>query len=400
MKRRDFFRTAAFNFETTRVLWYAPVGGADYGEVRTALNMINDGDYESWYAAWRRLGDQLVDYAARQKQPIAKGSALLRANRYYAAAEFYLSHTDPRKLAVYEDSVRIFTVAMKLLDISLEAHDVTYDGVPLRTLFFPTNGASRGVIFACGGFDATLEELYFTIAANGVAHGYDVVLYELPGQSNVIRYHDRPFEPNPTAAIKTVVDWYREHRTVERSIGLGLSLGGYIVASAAGHDPQLFDDIVLFNYFPAPLAAYGRNVPAPLRRYLNADGFPPFIARVIEAGIRLQPYQNWQTEHAKWVFGAPSFNQLIQQVAVFDEVNWPEAIKSRVLVLAATDDDFYDADLARRFFARLAPTPNNELVIFDENDFSNQHCQNGAYYQTQDTIFSWLAASTNKDSLD
>ncbi len=55
---------------------------------------------------------------------------------------------------------------------------INYKNAKIRTSTFSTDMESKGTLFICGGFDALLEELYFTNVKSGMENGYDVVLCE------------------------------------------------------------------------------------------------------------------------------------------------------------------------------------------------------------------------------
>ena len=82
-----------------RLLEQRPFGG-DVGEPAQAIAKINAGDPESWYAAWNEEGDRTMAFAAKTRDPIAKGDAMIRAFNYYRSAEFFLSPADPRRPVV------------------------------------------------------------------------------------------------------------------------------------------------------------------------------------------------------------------------------------------------------------------------------------------------------------
>lgn len=87
--KMHFFKTFEFEFETTRLLWYVPSGGADYGEVASVSEKIKDGDYNSWYQEWKGFAEKLELRGEGFKLNESKGNAFLRASRYYQAAEFF-----------------------------------------------------------------------------------------------------------------------------------------------------------------------------------------------------------------------------------------------------------------------------------------------------------------------
>ena len=250
--KRHFFKTFEFEFETSRLLWYIPSGGADYGEVATTTEKIKDGDYESWYQEWLNCAKKLEQRAWNFSSLDSKSNAYLRSSRYYQAAEFFLSPKDSRKFQAYQKSVDLFYKALELQQIDYHLETVAYKRAKLRTLYFPLNAtSSKGTIFICGGFDALLEELFFTNVKPALANGYEVILYEGPGQSDTIRKYKLPFEDSWNEVSRKVVDFYDLNFSLKNpKIGLGLSLGGLLIARAASLDQALFDKIYSLQLFP------------------------------------------------------------------------------------------------------------------------------------------------------
>ncbi|KKD49214.1 alpha/beta hydrolase family protein [Listeria seeligeri] len=388
--KRHFFKTFEFEFETTRLLWYTPSGGADYGEVATVTEKIKDGNYESWYLEWSKFAKTLEDRATHFYSDESKGNALFRSSRYYQAAEFFLHPKDSRKIVVYNKSVELFYQALAIKKIAYTEHDITYARTKLRTLFFKTSQPSKGTFYICGGFDALLEELYFTNVKATLANGYDVVLYEGPGQSDVIRKAGLPFTAAWNNVVNEVINYYQDKiGLLGEKIGVGISLGGLLLSRAASLDNSLFDRIILYNYFPSMLDSLKKPLPFFLHSFLD-KGFPPPLEKIASFYIAHSPFLNWQVEHAKWVFGANSLNNLLAICGEFDETVAYEKLHTDTLVFVAKNENYYNYQLGNQFFEQI-PAKHKKLILFDKEHFSSDlHCQNGAGYDGNDQIFLWL----------
>lgn len=377
-----FFKTFEFDFETRRLMWYCPYGGSDFAEVSTTVEKIRERDYESWYREWKNVGDILT--SRKYLSETSKGKAFLRASRYYQAAEFFLHPIDPRKIEVYEKSVDYFYHALSLLNISYQSKEIQFEEITLRTLYFRTSKMCRGTMLICSGFDGLLEELYFTNVKAALEEGYNCILFEGPGQSHVIRYMNKAFIPNWDRVVSHVLNAYKDEM-VSPKIGVGLSLGGLLMARASNLNPHLLDKVVLFNYFPSLLDSFKTNIPKFLHHYLKTE-FPSSIEKIISFYIKKVQFLNWQIENAKWVFGKNSLNELISFCREFEEL----PVNNPVLVCVAKNDNYYDASLGQHYFDALK-IKEKRLVVFDkENYFSELHCQNGASFDTNDVIFEWL----------
>ncbi|KAF1299282.1 dipeptidyl aminopeptidase [Enterococcus sp. JM4C] len=388
--KRHFFKTFEFEFETTRLLWYTPSGGSDYGEVATTAEKIKDGDYESWYQEWAKFAGVLEQRATDFTSQHSKANSYLRASRYYQAAEFFLAPSDPRKLKVYQKSIDLFYQGLALKETNYIMEDIDYKNAKMRTVFFRTTGESKGTLFVCGGFDALLEELYFTNVKAGLAEGYDVVLYEGPGQSDMIRKYKLSFEADWDQPTKKVVDFYCEkYQLAGPKIGIGLSLGGLLMARAASKDQTLFDKIVLYNYFPAMVDSFKSSMPKFLHRSFE-NGLPQLLEKICSLYISHNKFLNWQIEHAKWTFGEESLNNLLKTCRAFNEEIATEKLTTDTLILLAENENYYNYQYGLDFYEKI-PAENKKLILYNKTNFSSDlHCQNGAAYDSNDQIFEWL----------
>jgi hypothetical protein len=124
----------SFSFETLRALGYAVYGGADVGEVLTAAQRVTPGDWESWYREWRAMADRVADTSARA---IATIRSAPDGKRHW-------------------ERVRI-----------------PYDGVDLDGYYLHVSGDEPGpTLLAHGGFDSTVEEMFFTVGEAARRYGW------------------------------------------------------------------------------------------------------------------------------------------------------------------------------------------------------------------------------------
>ena len=133
--KNHFFKTFEFEFETTRLLWYTPSGGSDYGEVATTAEKIKDGNYESWYKGWSDFAKKLEERSDNFKSQSSKANGYLRASRYYQAAEFFLSANDSRKIEAYQKSVKLFYKSLDLQKVKYVSEMINYKNVKSELYF-------------------------------------------------------------------------------------------------------------------------------------------------------------------------------------------------------------------------------------------------------------------------
>lgn len=173
---RFIFETdESFSFETLRAVGYAIYGGADIGEVIATAKRITPGDWESWYVEWRALADRIAAIAqqcAIGGHEVSATTAYLRASNYYRTAEFFLRDdpgNDPRVLDTSARAVDTFRSAPEI-QARWKRVQIPYEGIQLEGYYLNVSGDDRGpTLLAHGGFDSTVEEMYFAVGGGGAS---------------------------------------------------------------------------------------------------------------------------------------------------------------------------------------------------------------------------------------
>jgi alpha-beta hydrolase superfamily lysophospholipase len=383
-----FFRTAPFEFELIRALWAAPFGGGDFGEVMTVIPEIKEGDFDSWYRAWSRLATTIAARGQALVDPVSRGNAQLRSGAYMRTAEFFLTPDDERREHAGSFCREQFYAGLNGLSVDFTRSKLPFDGVELETLFLRSGAAEHDdVLVVLGGFDSTPEELYFTIGAAALQRGFHVLIWEGPGQGQLLRAHRRTFEPDWERPAAVALDSLSEHCVPRAVVGVGISLGGHLLARAAAHLDR-YQGIVLFDYFPSVLAAFEHKVPGRLRGVFRR--MPPGTERLARLYARRDPELAWMLANAMWTFGAKSIAELIERLHAFDEAAWTDRIDTHVLALLGEEEGFFDKSLAYDFVGRLTSARSKRLREFRREEGGHLHCRNGAIHLAHEEIFDWI----------
>jgi alpha-beta hydrolase superfamily lysophospholipase len=391
-----FFRTPPFEFELIRALWAAPFGGADFGEVMTVVPAIREGDFDAWYRAWSALATAVAARGEALVDPVSRGNAQLRASAYMRTAEFFLSPSDKRREHAGSFCREQFYAGLDSLAVDFTRSMPAYDGVEMETLFLRSASAEHDdVLVIHGGFDSTPEELYFTIGAAAVERGFHVLIWEGPGQGQLLRVHRRPFEADWEHPASVALDSLSDHCQPRAVIGVGISLGGHLLARAAAHLDR-YHGIVLFDYFPSVLAALEHKVPAPLRSVF--ERMPPGMERLTRLYARRDRELAWMLANAMWTFGSKSLAQLIERLRAFDEAAWTDRIDTHVLALLAEEERFFEKSLAYDFVGRLTSARSRRLREFRREEGGHLHCRNGAIHLAHEEIFDWIRTAVLSDT--
>jgi hypothetical protein len=386
-----FFRDRAFDFETTRAMWYAPMDGADFGEVIAAVRQIQGGDPGSWYDGWSQLAHTLLSRAEQLRDRVSRGKAMLRASNYLRTAEFFLTPGDPRRAQASRAGRQAFDEGLRLLEVNVTRSRVPFRDAEMETIFLRSPAAAaEHVLVVHGGFDSIPEELYFTIGRGALERGFHVLIYEGPGQANLLRQHQMPFTHSWEEPAGVALDSLAAHCRPASITGLGVSYGGHLLTRAAASDHR-YDGIVLFDYFPRMLEAFRAAMPRLLRGRF-AD-MPPWLARLIGFYARFDTETRWAVQNGLWTFGTASLHELAARLGEDNDGDWEHGILTDVLILVGAEEHFFPKELAYRFRERIVNARTTTLREFSTAEAGHLHCQNGAIHLAHETIFDWIEAT-------
>ncbi|WP_460348092.1 alpha/beta fold hydrolase [Actinoallomurus acanthiterrae] len=389
-----FSPTATFHFEAMRALWSSPFDGADFGEVSAAVSRVRPGDFDSWYVQWWQLATRVHARGERLSDPVSKGKAFLRASNYVRTAEFYLDSRDPRRSSTTQASRRWFNAGLRALGVDATRSRLPYNDAQLETIFLRSPCAAAGdVLVVHGGFDSTPEELYFTIGAGALERGFHVLIFEGPGQGNLLREFEMPFTPAWEKPAATVIDSLGEHCDSGAIIGVGVSFGGHLLARAASVEKR-YDGIVLFDYFPSMLEAFASKMPRLMRDRIERA--PRWMQGLIRLRARRDAELRWALQNAHWTFGTSTLPDLIAELGRYDDRAWTADIGADVLVLVGEDEQFFDPRLAHDFARRLTRARSVTVQEFTSVDGGGLHCRNGAIHLAHEVIFDWAGETVRR----
>ncbi|TBR23114.1 MAG: alpha/beta hydrolase, partial [Reyranella sp.] len=230
-------------------LAYIRYGGPDFGEIAAVAEAVGEGDDSAFHAAWVATGDRL---AAEAQDVLAKGhrssarELFLQASAAYAASYHLLfgAPVDPRLLSAFRRQIDAFDKGLALGEPPVLPLRIPFEGRSLPAYFIPAAGRAdkvRPLVIQVDGYDATVTDLYFASAVAASQRGYHCLIFDGPGQGEMLYEHGLPLRPDWETVVRAVVDFAVSLPTVDPSrIALsGASLGGYLALRAATGEPRL-----------------------------------------------------------------------------------------------------------------------------------------------------------------
>jgi alpha-beta hydrolase superfamily lysophospholipase len=376
----------SFSFEALRAAGYAAYAGAELGEVLVTCRQIPEGDEQAWSAQWAATAARVEGIgreALAAGHRVSAREALLRASNYYRTADFY-RRADPANDA---ESARLaaasrqsFADAAALLEIPARAVRIPYEGTTLPGYLFlaDDSGEPRPTVLYHGGYDSTLEEDYFALAAGALRRGYHVLAFDGPGQGSTVRDQGLHFRPDWEAVVTPAVDFALALPEVDadRLVLIGTSLGGYLAARAVAFEHRIAACVLhdgLYDFHAAFEGIAGA-----------ASAVPGGLEAVMAHSVAVR----WSIRNGLWTFGVATPEELAKATEAYTLEGIADLITCPTLVLQAENDQFF-ADQPERVFDELT-CPRKELISFREDEGGGEHCHEGATARFHQSTFDWL----------
>ncbi len=398
--RVEGFRDDEFNYQLIRALGVADYGGSTVGECLSVATEIADGSPSSWAAAFERLGQRTEDRGRACLEAghrVSGRDHFLRASTYYRTAEYYADGVRGRSHETGERSRACFAVAAGLVDPPVELVDVPFeDGSLPGYLVRPAGDGAEGprpTLVGVGGFDSSAEELYFHLGAPGAERGWNIFVFDGPGQPGCMRRNPSlTFRPDYEVPIAAVLDALERVDDVDgdRLVLAGQSFGSYFAARSAATDRRV--QALVAN---PPVVDMGRYMEA----WVGTDTFrmtrdirPEDVIGVPED---LMPRQmQWGIAAICERFGVPSFHAWRDAIGGYRLGPLASAISCPVLALVG---DREGAEPLAQFDALVAEAEGAVTAVrFTAEDGASTHCQSDNIRLSAQVTFDWLDSQVGR----
>jgi len=389
------FENKQFSFQALRTVGYTFSGGADIGECLSTCNKITDEDLESWYNEWLTTANRVLAMADTYFELGCYESAkecYFRASGYYRTAEFFL-HTelnDPRMFKTWVNSRDAFLSGAALAD-----HPILPVKIPFEDTYLPAylclvdnSGEKRPMIISHSGFDGTKEELYFSLGNFAVERGYNCLLFEGPGQGEVIREQNIHFRPDWESVVTPVVDYVIElpYVDTEKIILIGYSMGGYLAPRAVAYEHRIKACIAngaVYSMFESASTNFPSNIDEILD---DEDASKEFDEGIYEA-MKNSIFLKWFCTNGMYTFGAESPSEFFRMMREYTLKGCVDSITCNMLILDSENDNLVQNQAKVLYDSLQCP---KEYILFREDEGADEHCQMGAVLISNERIFCWL----------
>jgi pimeloyl-ACP methyl ester carboxylesterase len=355
--------------------------GCEVGEAFYTAANIKDGDAASWQAEWAKTA-RLA--AARGEQSLARGHRVSardqfqRASYYYRQALQAMLPADPRLKEYAQKSRSLLKKAGKLFDPPLEYFEIPFEGTVLPGYFRKAASGAEPVktLIMIGGGETFAEDLFFYIAPQAFARGYNFLTVDLPGQG-LLPLEGKCFRPDMQVPMKAVVDYALGRPEVdhERLAVYGYSGGGGFVPQAAQHDPRI--KAIVMNTCVVDGRALFATMPV-------AQATPQEIA-------------SWSSFHGNivklvcWRWGVP-MDKPAGLVAANEGFRFdPAKVVVPALVIVG-EGEYQNEEIKRqqRLCMDNLPNPRKKFVVTPASEGAANHCVMENRSLMSQVVFDWL----------
>jgi len=386
-----YFEDPEYDAQFLRTVAYGPLG-AQIGEAWAIASRIKAGDPATWYNEWSSYADRLYDLAIKSQAAGHRVSArnmFLRASNYYRTAYIFMFAlpVDPRVITAYQKQADSFRKAAALFEQPVDVLKIPYENTTLPGYFIKPDASNtpRKTLLCTGGYDGTCEELFFMVADGASKRGYNLLVFDGPGQGGALVMQKLPMRADWENVVTPVVNYLLTRPDVDSArIALyGGSFGGYLAPRAAAFehrlaaciaDAALFDPAALSNkMFPPGIAnALAKNDVAVLE---------PFFKKLQENTTR-----RFILGRGMWVHGAATPWEYFEMFQAYSLADVARDIQCPTFVAEAENDrrrgggkDLYNALQCPK-----------EYVLFTTSEGAGEHCEAGGREVFFQKTFDWL----------
>lgn len=341
-------------------------------------------------ADWKRELIQLGDTAMSEERT---GNAIA----YYRMSEFFMYDGDPDKRKYYELATKLFyeyyADYFEGDDPRIERYDIPYENVKLPVMHVKPSGESKGKILIHGGNDSYFEEFLFSLLYLQ-EKGFEVYLFEGPGQGGVMRTQGMHFTHEWEKPVKAVLDFF----DLSDITIVGISLGGYLAPRAAAFDKRI-TKVVAWSVFPCFQDILVSMQPQSTQRAFHTLmklHARPLLNLVFGKKAKSSPIIDWGIKHGCYAYEAKDAYSYAKKLKLYDLEPVAERITQDVLILGANGDHFIDYKLIGREINMLTNVKSLTFRLFTDKENAQNHCNVGNGKLALDTICGWIEQTNTK----
>lgn len=362
-----------FNFQLNRVVMW---DGGDEKELSEVGKDIHDSS--SWVETMKMLAIK-AEKENRKEQAIA----------YWRMCEFFLYDTDQEKLKIYLKSTEMFNEYYQhYFDKEIvKKYEIPYQNGYLPVMYTKAKGETKDTILLCGGNDSYYEEFFLPMLYLS-QKGFDVYIFEGPGQGGVLRIQNIKFTHEWEKPVTAILDYF----DLDDVTLIGASLGGYLAPRAGAFDKRI-QRIVGWSIFPDFFDVLICDHP-PLFRKIMDKAFQWKITAPFNFLYKKMMEQDevvrWNLLHGMYAYGANSPVEYVKKIRQFTLKKIADQITQDVLIIGAKEDHFIYPYLFKEEYDLLKNVRSLTFRLLTNQQDAGSHCNVGNTKLVLDCMADWI----------
>jgi hypothetical protein len=298
---------------------------------------------------------------------------------------------DPAALlkSTFAEHRRCFDAYIELLNPPAERVEIPYEGTTMPGYLFrpASSDAPRRTLIMNNGSDGPVTSIWPPVSAGGLARGYNVLIFDGPGQQSMLFERGVPFRHDWEHVITPVVDFLLGRSDVdpEQIVLYGISQAGYWVPRALAFEHRIAAAIADPGAYDV-YEPWAKAVPAELMQLL--DSGEKDFDRFFNEGMKEAPpaeRQNWEWR-AKLYGLQPPFD-VFTAARQYNLADVVDQITTPLLITDPEGEQFWPGQ-SQRLFDKLQGT--KRLVSFTADQGADRHCEPMARSLLEQRMFDWL----------
>ncbi|HGZ2557567.1 TPA: alpha/beta fold hydrolase [Clostridioides difficile] len=365
---------ANFNFQLNRIIMW---DGGRLEDIQKVSSKIVDS--ESWKTELMYLAQE-AEQDGRTENAIS----------YYRMSEFFMYDGDPDKISVYKKATTLFYnyYSEYFSNGTVQIFHVPYENITLPVMYAKAQGEVKDVILLHGGNDSYFEEFFFPMLYLA-SQGFDIYLFEGPGQGGVMRLQGKHFTYQWERPVKTILDYFH----LENITIVGASLGGFLAPRAAAFEKRI-ERVVAWSVFPNFLDIIVGSQPIKMQNLLRlllklkTKWLVNFIIKQkMKSGDSMVV---WGLKHGMYAYEASTPYEYFQKIKYYQIDSIAKNINQDILILGATQDHFIDYRTVGKEIDLLNNVRSLTFRLMTEAEQASNHCNCGNSKLVLDTISNWI----------
>ncbi len=223
-------------------------------------------------------------------------------------------------------------------------------------------------------------------------NGFDVYLYEGPGQSGVLRVQDMKFTHKWEKPTKAVLNYFK----LDDVTIVGASLGGYLAPRAAAFDKRI-KRVVGWSIFPDFFDVLICDHPKAMRSTIDCMfrmGLTAPLNKLYNSMMKKEEIVKWNLMHGMYAYDAKTPCEYVQKIRRFTLKNIAGRIDQDVLIIGANKDHFIMPYLFHEEYDLLQNARSLTLRLLTDKQDAGAHCNVGNSKLALDSIIKWIECCT------